>query len=159
MKNLKIEIKWAILFAISTLVWMLIEKSLGWHDEKIADHATHTNIFAVVAISIYVFALLDKKRNYYQGRMSYKQGFIAGLIMTLFIVLLSPLTQYVTSVWITPDYFPNVITYVVESGKMTQTDAEAYFNLKSYLFQAIVGAALMGVLTSAVVAFFLKSKV
>jgi hypothetical protein len=158
MKNLKIEIKWAIVFTISALVWMLIEKSLGWHDEKIADQAIYTNIFAVIAISVYVLALLDKKRNFFQGKMSYKQGFIAGLFMTLFIVLLSPLSQYVTSVWITPDYFPNVINYVVESGKMTQTDAEAYFNLKSYMIQATVGAAIMGVITSAVVAFFLKSR-
>lgn len=158
MKNLKIEIKWAIVFMLATLIWMLIEKSLGWHDEKIADHAIYSNIFAVVAISVYVFALLDKKRNFYQGQMSYKQGLIAGAIMTFFIVLLSPLTQYITSVWITPDYFPNVIDYTVESGEMSQTDADAYYNLESYMFQATVGAAVMGLITSAVVAFFLKSK-
>lgn len=158
MKNLKIEIKWAIIFTLSTLVWMLIEKSLGWHDEKIAHHAIYTNIFAVVAISVYVFALVDKKQNFYQGQMSYKQGFIAGVIMTFFIVLLSPLSQYITVVWITPDYFPNVINYTVESGEMSQIDAEAYFNLESYMLQATVGAAVMGLITSAVVAFFLKSK-
>jgi hypothetical protein len=158
MKNFKIEIKWAIIFMLATLIWMLIEKALGWHDEKIADHAVYTNIFAVVAISVYVFALVDKKRNFYRGQMSYKQGLIAGVIMTFFIVLLSPLTQYITSVWITPDYFPNVIDYTVESGEMSQTDAEAYFNLENYLLQATVGAAVMGLITSAVVAFFLKSK-
>ncbi len=158
MKNLKIEIKWAIIFMLATLIWMLIEKALGWHDEKIADHAVYTNVFAVVAISVYVFALVDKKRNFYRGQMSYKQGLIAGAIMTFFIVLLSPLTQYITSVWITPDYFPNVIDYTVESGEMSQTDAEAYFNLENYLLQATVGAAVMGLITSAVVAFFLKSK-
>jgi hypothetical protein len=158
MKNLKIEIKWGIIFMLSTLIWMLIEKSLGWHDEKIADHALYTNIFAMVAISVYVFAILDKKRNFYKSQMSYKQGFIAGVILTFFIVLLSPLSQYVTSVWITPDYFPNVIDYTVESGEMSQADAEAYFNLENYLLQATVGSAVMGLITSAVVAFFLKSK-
>lgn len=158
MKNLKIEIKWAIVFMLATLIWMLIEKSLGWHDEKIADHAVYSNIFAVVAISVYVFALLDKKQNFYQGQMSYKQGLIAGVVMTFFIVLLSPLSQYITSVWITPDYFPNVINYAVESGEMSQTDAEAYFNLESYMLQSTIGAAIMGVITAAIIAFFVKSK-
>jgi hypothetical protein len=157
-KNLKIEIKWAIVFMLATLIWMLIEKSLGWHDEKIADHAVYSNIFAVVAISVYVFALLDKKQNFYQGQMSYKQGLIAGVVMTFFIVLLSPLSQYITSVWITPDYFPNVINYAVESGEMSQTDAEAYFNLESYMLQSTIGAAIMGVITAAIIAFFVKSK-
>lgn len=158
MKNLKIEIKWAIVFMLATLIWMLIEKSLGWHDEKIADHAVYSNIFAVVAISVYVFALLDKKQNFYQGQMSYKQGLIAGVVMTFFIVLLSPLSQYITSVWLTPDYFPNVINYAVESGEMSQTDAEAYFNLESYMLQSTIGAAIMGVITAAIIAFFVKSK-
>jgi hypothetical protein len=67
MKNLKIEIKWAIIFMLSIFIWMLIEKALGWHDEKIADHAVYTNIFALVAIGVYVFALSDKKRNFYKG--------------------------------------------------------------------------------------------
>lgn len=158
MKNIKIEIKWALIFILTSLAWMALEKALGWHDEKIADHATYTNIFAAPAIAIYVFALLDKKKNYYHGSMTYKNGFLAGLIITLIVALFSPLTQYITSTLITPDYFSNVIEYAVSSGTMTQTDAEAYFNLKSYMVQSLIGAAIMGIITSAVVAFFTKSK-
>ncbi len=158
MKNLKFEIKWAIIFILSTLGWMVVEKSLGWHDEKIADHGTLTNIFAVVAITVYVLAFRDKKASFFHGQMSYMQGFIFGLIMTLFIALISPFSQYFISEVITPEYFPNVIRYAVESGKMTQEAAEAYFNLKSYMIQAAIGAAMMGAVTSAVVAFFFKSK-
>lgn len=158
MKNIKIEVKWAFIFLVTTLAWMALEKALGWHDEKIADHATYTNIFAIPAIAIYIFALLDKKKNYYHGRMTYKKGFLAGLIITLIIALFSPLTQYITSTLITPDYFSNVIEYAVSSGKMTQPDAEAFYNLKSYMVQSVIGAAIMGIITSAVVALFTQSK-
>ena len=158
MKNRAIEIKWGVIFAISTLAWMVLEKSLGWHDEHIADHATYTNLFAIVAIALYVFALRDKKKNFYQGQISYKEAFISGVIVTIVVTILSPLTQYIISEIITPDYFSNVIAYAVESGNATQEQAESSFNLQSYIIQASLGALVMGIVTSAVVAFFVRSK-
>ena len=61
-----------------------------------------------------MFALRDKRDNFYQGRMTYKQGLITGLFITLFVTILSPLTQYITSVFITPHYFTNVVNYAVD---------------------------------------------
>lgn len=158
MKNVKIEIKWALVFVLMMLAWMFFEKSMGWHDQKIADHATMTNLVAIPSVAIYVFALLDKKKNFYHGVMSYKQGFMAGLIMTVIVAVLSPLSQYITSEFITPDYFTNVSEYAVSSGSMTQEEAEGYFNLKSYIIQSVIGALVMGLLTTAIVSIFVRSK-
>ncbi|MFC3415976.1 DUF4199 domain-containing protein [Algoriphagus hitonicola] len=158
MKNLKTEIKWAILFSLVMIAWMVLEKSLGWHDEKIADHAKLTSFFAIPAIAVYVFALMDKKKNDLGGFMSYKQGLATGLWITLFVAILSPLVQFIISQWITPDYFANVIAYSVSTGELTQEKAESYFNLKSYIIQSLIGAVLMGVITSLIVAFFVRSK-
>lgn len=158
MKNIRIEIKWGILFILVGLIWMVFEKAVGWHDVHIDKHATYTLFFAPIAIAVYVFALLDKKRNFYGGKMSYMQGFVAGLIITLVVVILSPLSQYISSTYISPDYFKNVIEYSVSSGQMEQQAAEEYFNLKSYMLQSVIGAAVMGLITSAVVALFVKSK-
>jgi len=41
---------------------------------------------------------------------------------------------------------------------MNLENAQAYFNLKSYMIQSAFGALAMGVVTAAVVAFFMKSK-
>ena len=158
MKNIKIEIKWAVIFVAMMLAWMFLEKSLGYHDEKIADHPFFTNFVAIPSIAIYIFALLDKKQNFYYGLMSYKQGFISGLIISVIVAILSPLSQYITTEFITPDYFSNVINYAVEQGEMTRDEAEGYFNLKSYILQSVIGALVMGLLTSAIVAIFVKSK-
>ncbi len=158
MKNIRIEIKWGVLFILAGLIWMIFEKAMGWHDVHIDQHATYTMFFAPIAIALYVFALLDKKKNFYGGRMSFKQGFVAGLIVTMVVVILTPLSQYITSTFITPDYFNNVIEYAVSSGQMDQQAAEEYFNLKSYIVQSTVFAAVMGLVTSAVVAFFVRSK-
>ena len=90
--------------------------------------------------------------------MTYKQGFISGAVITLIIAILSPLTQYITSTFITPHFFANITRHVVESGQMTQTAAEDYFNLKSYIVQGLIGAVVMGLVTTAIVAFFTRSK-
>lgn len=158
MKDIRIEIKWGVLFILIGLIWMVFEKAMGWHDVHIDKHATYSMIFAPIAIALYVFALLDKKRTFYGGRMSYMQGFVAGLIITSVVVILTPLSQYITSTYITPDYFGNVIAYSISSGEMEQQAAEQYFNLKSYIIQSTIFAAVMGLVTSAIVAIFLRSR-
>lgn len=89
--------------------------------------------------------------------MTWKEGFTAGVIMTVLITLLSPLAQYITYTVISPEYFENIIAFSVENGRMTREQAEGYFSLRSYLIQATFGALVMGVVTSAIVAWFLKS--
>jgi len=157
MGKFKIEIKWAIIFALTTLLWIFIERLLGLHDVYIDQHPIYTNIFAIFAIAIYVFALLDKRKNFYQGKMTYIQGLISGLIITGIVVVLSPLTQFLISTVISPEYFTNVIEYTVSEGIKTQAEAEAQFSLQNYMVQAAVGAAIMGSVTSLIVAFFTRS--
>jgi hypothetical protein len=48
---------------------------------------------------------------------------------------------------------------VVANKIQTQSQAEMYFNLKSYTIQGIFGAFSFGVLTSAIVAFVIKTKI
>lgn len=158
MSKFRIEIKWAVIFSLATLLWMVFEKSMGWHDVLIEKHAIYTNFFAIIAIAVYVLALLDKRKVDYNGKMSWKQGFISGIILSVIIAVLSPLTQYITSNFITPDYFTNIINYAVDSGKMDQEAAESYFNLNSYIIQSLFGALTMGIVTSAIVAFFVKKQ-
>lgn len=158
MRKLTTEIKWAIVFALVSLAWMLGEKLTGLHSTHIDKHATYTNFFALPAIALYVFALLDKRRNQYGGAMTWKQGFISGLFVTLFVTLLSPLTQLITSLVITPEFFPNVIAYAVSSGQMTEAEAAQHFNLESYIKMGFIGAPLMGIVTSAIVALFTRRR-
>lgn len=158
MKNYQTEIKWALIFVGMMLLWMFFEKLTGLHSIHIDKHPTYTNFVLIPAIAVYVFAMRDKKKNFYNGTMTYKQGFIFGISVTLIITLLNPLTQSIISQLISPEYFPNVIDYAVRTGKMTQVDAENYFNLKSYIIQGTVGSFIIGTITSAIVAFFVKSK-
>lgn len=157
MKNFRIELKWGFLFFLSGLAWMVLEKSLGWHDRLIEQHATYTLLYAPLAIFIYVMALWEKKKKTYRGRMTFLQGLLSGLLITLVVVLLTPLSQYISHSLISPAYFPNIIQLTVNSGKMTLPEAEAYFNLMNYTTQSVFFAGVMGILTTVVVMIFMKS--
>ncbi|APS39036.1 MULTISPECIES: DUF4199 domain-containing protein [Salegentibacter] len=158
MKNYQIEIKWGVIFFAASLLWMYFEKLMGWHDVLIAKHAIYTNFFGLIAIAIYFFAIHDKRKNFFRGKMSWRQGFVSGVILSIVIALLSPIGQLITHYLISPEYFENAIESSVERNAMKQEDAEAYFNLSSYIVQSIAGALMMGVVTSAIVALILRKK-
>lgn len=159
MKNLSIEIKWALIFSAVTLLWMSGEKLVGLHDKYIDYHLYLTNLFAIPAITMMVLALKEKKKKVYAGQITYVQGLICGIIISAIIALLSPLTQWITSYIITPGYFPNVIKRSVELGYYKTTEeAAANFNYTNYAIQSTIGALFMGIATTAVAMIFIRSK-
>jgi len=91
--------------------------------------------------------------------MNYKQGLFSGIILSVFIALISPLTQWITSYVITPEYFPNVIKRSVELGYFkTTAEAEAQFNFQNYVIQGLIGALVMGIVTTAIAMIFIRTK-
>lgn len=68
MKNLKIEIKWALYFSLMSLVWMVLEKLSGLHDKYIDYHMYLTNLFAIPAIVMMVLALRNKRSRFTMGK-------------------------------------------------------------------------------------------
>lgn len=159
MKNVAIEIKWALYFSLMTLAWMLLEKLTGLHGKNIDYQMYLTNLFAIPAIWFMVMALKDKKKNYYGGHMSYKQGLISGTLLSAFIALLSPLVQWITSYVISPEYFSNVIKRSVEIGYYkTTAEAEAVFNYRYYAISSTIFSFVFGVITTAIAMIFIRSK-
>lgn len=159
MKKYSTEIKWGFIFTGVMLLWMALERMMGWHSENIDQHVIMTNLFAIPAIAVYVFALIDKRKQDYLGSMSWIQGFKCGTYITLVAAVLSPLAQLIIHTVITPDFFQNMIEHSVESGNISRENAEATFNLSSYMLQGLIGTLVMGIVTSAVVALFTKKRV
>jgi len=159
MKNVKIELKWAFIFTLAGLIWMVMERLVGLHDQYIDYHMYLTNLFAIPAITIMYFALKDKKINYYHGDITYGEGMLSGITLSFFISVLSPLSQWITSYVITPHYFTNVIKRSVELGYYTsEIEATTYFNFSNYAKQGAIGALIMGIITTAIAMFFLYTR-
>ncbi len=158
MSNFRTEIKWGFLFTTMMILWMLGERLAGLHGENIARHATWSNAVLVPALTIYGLALRDQRENSYDGTMTWAQGFRAGAIITAVVALLTPLTQWLTSAVISPDYFANTIEYGVSSGQTTQENAEAFFNRKNYIILSFIMSIVMGLTTTAIIALFVRRK-
>ena len=117
----------------------------------------YTNLFAFVAIALYVVSIREKKINYFNNHMNWQQGFLSGVVLSIVICVFSPFVQYISYVWITPHFFDNIIKYYVDKKSQTQAQAQELFNLSSYVKQGIYGSLSMGVITSAIAAHFLKT--
>lgn len=158
MLSFRLEFKWAVIYTLFLFIWMIFEVQMGWHDELIAKHHLYTLLFYIPAAFIYYLALTDKRNNFYGGIMTYRQGFIAGITITVFIALLAAPAQYIISTFITPDYFENVRAFAVENGNTTFEEAEAFFNLSSYMIQSVVGSLAIGLIFSALFPLLVKRK-
>ena len=158
MSKYRIEIKWAFIYAIISLAWMVFEKEMGWHDVNISKHPIYSSLFSFIAIIIYYFALREKKIVSYNNSIHWKEAFVSGTVLSIFVAILSVPVFYLTINVISPTFFSNMINYAVTSKIYTLQQAETYFNTESYLLQNVVGTLSMGIVTSAVISYFIKTK-
>ncbi|MDI1256111.1 MAG: DUF4199 domain-containing protein [Flavobacterium sp.] len=157
MKKFSIEIKWAILFTIVSLLWFVGEKITGLHDIHINNQPFYALLFALPALIIYILALLDKKKKIFNGQMTWTQGFISGTFLALFITMLNPLMQYLCYEIISPNFFRLSISYKI-AHKVSVENAETYYNMKNTIFRGIMDCMSYGIITSAIIALFVKTK-
>ena len=160
MKNFSIEIKWGLRFILLILAWAIGEKAIGLHDEHIAQYSTYTNLFVFPAFLFFYLAIREKKRYVYNNSMTFRQGFVAGLIMSFIIAILNPFAQFVIYKSITPHFFENIIAYKIQNKDfpMTFKNAQMLFNLKTYMIESTFTALSKGFITGAIVSLILRNK-
>jgi hypothetical protein len=157
MQKIALELKWAVIFVVAGLIWMLLEKLSGLHSTRIEWHPVVTNFFIVVAVAVYWLALKEKRKSL-GGTISFKQAFISGLIISFIVTVLTPLWQYINLNIISPGYFKNVTAYSVENKLMTAEVAADYFSMKNYIIQSTIFAPIAGIITSLLVALIVSRK-
>lgn len=159
MKWILTQVKWAIYFSLMTLVWMLGERLVGLHDRFIDQHMYWTNLFAIPAIWVMVLALKNSKKVLYNNTITYGQGLLCGSVLSVFIAILGPFTQWVISYVITPNYFDTAIQRSVALGYYSSVEsAKEYFNFESFAIGFSSFALIFGIATTIVAMIFLRTK-
>lgn len=151
----KIELKWGVIFALMQLLWITLEFAVGLHDKYISWHPILTNFVAIPSIIIMVLAILEKRKES-AGRITLGKAFLCGLGVSIVVAILSPITQVIFHSLINPGYFVSLINYAVESGNATLEQARSSFNLTSYIIQSVIGALVIGTITSLIIAAVIK---
>lgn len=156
MKKYSIEIKFAFIFSIASILWFALEKMLGWHEKTMQYYLLFSSAFAIVAILTYVIALKTRKRSL-GNIISWRQTVVYGLVLSSVIALLSPIVQFISLKIISPDFLQNSIDTAVAKG-MQPDLAQTFYGFKSVAIQAFGFALSMGILMSAVIGLFIKNK-
>lgn len=156
MKNYQIELKWAGIFFLVYLAWMFIEHLCGLHGRNIHYQQLVSTFILLPSLLIYVLSIREKKRKACQGTITFMQAFKSGMLLTLFMVILSPVNQLITTGLISPEYFDNMREYAV-SQQMPAEEAESRLNIGAFIVQGIIGGLVTGVVFSAVIALFARS--
>lgn len=152
MNKYKIELKWAVIFALMTIAWAVTGKLLGMNDSRIARLQLFNTLIMVPAFIIYLLALLEKRPG------TYKQGLISGLVLTLFVTILGPLTTFISTTLISPELFPNAIRYVVSTHQMSPQQAAQQFNLGTFIITGLIAAPVSGLVLSLIAAAIARRK-
>lgn len=158
MKNYIIEIRWAFIFTVAAILWAGIEKLFGMHDSNIGSQPMFSLLFGIPALAVYFLALLEKKQKSFGGNMSWKEGTVSGIVLSLFIAVLSPVAQWAIYTLISPHFFTKAIQFYTNNKRLTEVRAIEMFNIQAYMKKAITESLSMGVITSALVALIVKTK-
>ncbi len=158
--NRQTEIKWGVVWPTSMFLFLCFEFYAGLQEPPNLEWGVIVDTAGGLVLPLLVFFLgLRQKRDQdLEGVMSWKEGFVSGLIMTAVALPLSLLLVWAFLTFVNPSWFDTMITYSVATGYFSQEAAEAYFNMKSYLTQTAMNVALFGVVLSAIFAFLYKTK-
>lgn len=158
MKNFSIEFKWAAIATLVALIWVFIEKMLGFHDEKIRYEMGFALLFNAILILIYWLEIKQKKNEFYNGIITLRQAFMTGIVTCILITVFYPLVQYTAFYQISPDFIDRLTQVIIEDERMTLEEAQKNISFDMFLRNGISGNLSFGIVCSAVIAYFIQSK-
>ncbi|MHC5201616.1 DUF4199 domain-containing protein [Myroides sp. LJL119] len=159
MKKFSIEFKWAAIATLAALIWMFFIKSMGYHQvEKIRYVVGFDILFNIVLILLYYLAIRQKKKEYYNGTITWQKAFLSGLAMCIMVTFFYPLIQYITFKQVTPDFLDNLQLALQTQINMPSDEAIKNSSFDLFLRNAVTNNLSFGVVTVAVIAYFIQSK-
>jgi hypothetical protein len=80
------------------------------------------------------------------------------MVLTAFLIVLGILTPIISTRVVSPDLFKNSIRYVVDSGMMTEAEANAQFNLQTFIINGVLATPVFGLIFSTLTALLVRTK-
>jgi Protein of unknown function (DUF4199) len=153
---MKPEIKWGVIFIIVSFLWITLERVVGLHGKYISMRQYVGFLFIIPAVLMMVLAIAEKRR-VLGGNISFKQGFLCGMGVSIVVAILTPLSQWILYRFVTPDFFQNDINYRMSQGENT-TALEFLYSTNWFLLVGVSAALITGAITSLILAAIMRTK-
>ena len=152
---MKLELKWVAIIFIVHLIWLFLERTLGFYGDRSSYEELAGFVFLVVYASLVLLALLDLKAKN-KGYLNRRHGFISGLFISFVLVALSPIMVGLLAYVIQPDFFNIMISNAIENGDYRAYEAAAQeYSYWSFVKLFMAGYLLVGSLSGALWSFLL----
>ncbi|MEC4114872.1 DUF4199 domain-containing protein [Myroides pelagicus] len=159
MRNFSIEFKWAAIATLAALVWMFIVKSLGFHDiEKIRYEVLLEILFNFILIIFYWLGIRQKKKEFYDGMITWQKAFLSGLVMCILITFFYPLIQYITFYQVTPSFMDTLTQAIVSQTNIPLEEAQKSASFDIFLRNGVTNNLSFGVVIIAIVSYFSQTR-
>lgn len=158
MKKFSIEFKWAAIATLAALIWMFIGKVAGLHTEKVRFEVLHEMLFSFLLFIFYWLGIRQKKKEYYNGIITWQQAFLTGLVMCVMISLFYPIVQFLTFNQISPDFLETLQQVLIKDGKMSLEEAQKNASLDLFIRNGVMNNLSFGIIFTTAIAYFFKTK-
>lgn len=153
MNKYSVELKWSLIYGIVYLLWMVLEKTLGFHTDKALKEPLFNLLFIPISFIIYLLALKDKKKNVFNDELEWKEGFASGIVLSFLVTVISTTVVYITFSFISSYFFETAINM-----SKNQEIAQLNFNLPVFVKNNIFDKLSFGVVFTAIISYIIKSK-
>ena len=130
---------------------------MGFHDDKINFYPYFSDLIIIPLVLLYAIGF-KKHRISLGGKITFINGIGFGLMATLFIVALTPMSVWIFDQFINPNFYTSMIQYQVKNHLSTLEIAKQSFNHDNFKQSCIIGNASTGILLSVILAFISSKK-
>ncbi len=152
-KSLILAISYFFIF----IIWKACEKLIGLHDNNINLYPFISDLIIIPLILLYSTGF-KKYRIGLGGKITFINGIGFGLMATLFIVALTPVSVWIFDQFINPNFYASMIQYQIKNHVSTLEIAKQSFNHENFKQSCILGNTVTGTLLTVVLAIISSKK-
>ncbi len=165
---MKTELKYGVIIALASAVWLIAVDLAGLHDKYIEYLNTIMWLAYAIPIAGLFFAIKDKRDKDYKGYISYGQCVKSGIIISLIQGILGAIVQVVFILFINPNFSVAMTDYQRQQmliKGVPEEQADIAINMMQFMFSptmmavfAFIGAIIGGLIITLILGAILKKE-
>jgi hypothetical protein len=162
---IKNELLAGFAIAVASFIWLCVEFLVGFQDTYIDYYMYVSNLAYIIPIIGLYWAIKKRYATFAPGAFQLKDGLMSGVIVSVTAAFINLPLQWIFIEKVNPAFFGNMIALEGKKALMGAgntivaiTDAQAYYNVSSFLIQGFTNFLILGLFISVMVSFRLVKK-